>query len=98
PKDRNTINITGYWPKKLVHYLSVYDDGFQPVHFHLPVIRLAGLYLLCAEALNELNGPGEEAYGYINAVRLRAGLPTVQAAWSTYATNPNKYQTQDGLR
>jgi hypothetical protein len=98
PKDRNTINITGYWPKKLVHYLSVYDDGFQPVHFRLPMIRLAGLYLLYAEALNEVNGPGEEVYGYLNAVRLRAGLPTVEAAWSAHSTNPNKYQNQDGLR
>jgi hypothetical protein len=98
PKDRNTINITGYWPKKLVHYLSVYDDGFQPVQFHLPLIRLAGLYLLYAEALNEATGPSEEVYTYLNAVRVRAGLPTVQAAWSSYSTNPTKYQNQDGLR
>lgn len=98
PKDRNTINITGYWPKKLAHYLSVYDNGFQPVHFRLPMMRLAGLYLLYAEALNELNGPGEEVYTYINAVRLRAGLPTVQAAWSTYSNTPNKYLNQAGLR
>lgn len=98
PKDRNTINITGYWPKKLAHYLSIYDKTFQPVHFRLPVIRLAGLYLLYAEALNELDGPGDEAYTYLNAVRLRAGLPTVEAAWSTYSSSPNKYKTQEGLR
>jgi hypothetical protein len=81
-----------------VSYLSVYDDGFQPVHFHMPMIRLSGLYLLYAEALNELNGPTEEAYTYINKVRERAGLPTVQDAWATYSKNPSKASSKEGLR
>jgi hypothetical protein len=98
PKDRNTINITGYWPKKLVHYQSVYDDGFQPVHFHLPKMRLSGLYLLYAEALNEANGPTADVYSYVNQVRQRAGLPTVEAAWTTYSRNPSKISTKEGMR
>ena len=98
PKDRNTINITGYWPKKLVHYQSVYDDGFQPVHFHLPKMRLSGLYLLYAEALNEASGPTADVYSYVNQVRQRAGLPTVEAAWTTYSRNPSKISTKEGMR
>jgi hypothetical protein len=98
PKDMIRLNVTGYWPKKLVSYLSVYDDGFQPVEFHLPLIRLAGLYLLYAEALNELNGPSPEAFTYIDKVRTRAGLPGVQQAWTNYSKTPAKFSTKEGLR
>jgi hypothetical protein len=98
PKDLNTLNITGYWPKKLANYLSVYDDGFQPIDFHLPLMRLAGLYLLYAETLNEANGPTPEAFNYIDMVRARAGLSGVQQSWSAYSNNPTKFSTKDGLR
>jgi hypothetical protein len=98
PKDLNTLNITGYWPKKLANYLSVYDDGFASIDFHLPVMRLAGLYLLYAEALNEANGPTPEAFTYIDLVRARAGLQGVQQSWNTYSKNPSKPTTKDGLR
>lgn len=36
------------------------------------VLRLADLYLMRAEALNEINGPTPEAYEMINAIRQRA--------------------------
>ncbi|SHF00367.1 Starch-binding associating with outer membrane [Mariniphaga anaerophila] len=38
------------------------------------VFRMADIYLMAAEAENELNGPGE-AYEYVNAVRARAFNP-----------------------
>jgi len=98
PKDLNTLNITGYWPKKLANYLSVYDDGFQSVEFHLPLIRLAGLYLLYAECLNEVSGPSADVYTYIDKVRTRAGLSGVLDSWTNYSTNPGKPTTKDGLR
>lgn len=98
PKDRIRLNITGYWPKKLVNYLSIYDDGFQPADFRLPLIRLAGLYLLYAETLNEANGPTAEAFNYIDKVRTRAGLQGVQASWSAHSRNPGKYSSKEGLR
>nr|WP_183565699.1 RagB/SusD family nutrient uptake outer membrane protein [Mucilaginibacter sp. SP1R1]MBB6151680.1 hypothetical protein [Mucilaginibacter sp. SP1R1] len=98
PHDNVNINITGYWPKKLVNYLSVYDDGFQPVDFRLPVIRLTGLYLLYAEALNEQGKSFAQVVPYIDKVRLRAGIPGVVEAWSTYSNNPTKYTTKEGLR
>jgi len=98
PKDRIRLNITGYWPKKLVSYLSIYDDGFQSADFRLPLIRLAGLYLLYAETLNEANGPVAEVFNYIDKVRTRAGLQGVQASWSAHSRNPGKYSTKDGMR
>jgi len=98
PHDLNTLNITGYWPKKLVNYLSVYDDGFVPIDFHLPVMRLAGLYLLYAEASNEANGPTADAISYIDMVRARAGLGGVISSWATYSNNPSKPSTKEGLR
>lgn len=98
PKDRINLNVSGCWPKKLANYLSVYDDGFQQIDFRLPMIRLAGLYLLYAETLNEVNGPTAEVLSYVDKVRARAALPGVQQAWSTYSKNPNKFGTKDGMR
>ena len=98
PKDIQKRNITGYWPKKLANYLTVYDDGFQWIDFRMPILRLAGLYLLYAEALNEVNGPTAEVFTYIDKVRARAGLPGVQAAWTGYSKNPGKPNSKEGLR
>jgi len=98
PSDNIRLNITGYWPKKLVSYQSVYDDGFQTTPFRLPLIRLAGLYLLYAEAQNEVGGPTAEVFTYIDRVRSRAGLQGVQASWNAHARNPSKYQSKEGMR
>jgi hypothetical protein len=98
PTDNIRINITGYWPKKLVNYLTVYDDGYTIADFRLPMIRLAGLYLLYAEALNEQGKSYTQVVPYLDKVRTRAGLPGVVQAWSTYSKNPSKYTTKDGLR
>jgi hypothetical protein len=98
PKSFNSTNITGYWPKKLANYQSVMDDSYQPVAFHLPLIRLSGLYLLYAEALNEVAGPTQEVFTYIDKVRNRAGLDGVQASWSAYSKTPDKPNSKEGLR
>ncbi|MDO1445477.1 RagB/SusD family nutrient uptake outer membrane protein [Rhodocytophaga aerolata] len=42
-----------------------------------PVIRYADVLLMLAEAINEQTGPTDEAYGYLNQVRARAGLDPV---------------------
>jgi hypothetical protein len=42
---------------------------------NIPILRLADVYLIAAEAAARQNGPSGEAYSYINAVRNRAGLP-----------------------
>ena len=98
PSDNIRLNITGYWPKKLVNYLSVYDDGFQPQAFRMPIIRLAGLYLLYAEATNEFSGPTAEVFTYIDRVRARAGLQGVQTAWAAHSKNPTKFNSKEGMR
>lgn len=98
PKSLSSTNITGYWPKKLGNYLSIYDESFQAIDYHLPVIRLSGLYLLYAECLNEVSGPSSEVYSYVDRVRSRAGLAGVQESWLNYSKTPNKPTTKDGLR
>lgn len=93
-------SITGYWAKKLVNFLNVQKSTgaltIQP--YPWPVIRLADLYLYYAEALNEVNGPGPDTYKWIDLVRERAGIPSVEDSWSQYALHPSTYTTQDGLR
>ena len=42
---------------------------------NIPILRMADIYLIAAEAEARLNGPSAKAYEYINAVRTRAGLP-----------------------
>jgi len=98
PKSLQKTNITGYWPKKLANYLTVYDNGFNWVDFQMPVMRMAGLYLLYAEALNEVNGPTPEAISYIDMVRARAGLQGVVSSWANYSNNPTKPDSKEGLR
>lgn len=93
-------NVTGYWPKKLVNYETTLGDGqsFTTKNYPWPVMRLADLYLLHAEALNEADGPGAEVFHFIDLVRERAGVPAVEEAWSQYSNSPDKHQTKEGLR
>jgi len=95
-------SITGYWPKKLVHFQNVIEQGdggpYTVVQYPWPVMRLANLYLLYAEALNEYSGPSGEAYHWINEVRARAGLKTVEYSWSNFSKQSGKYTTKEGLR
>lgn len=95
-------SITGMNIKKLIHFTSNSgtDGTFNRVAYPWPEVRLADLYLLYAEALNEWQGPGAEAYKWINLVRGRAGIPDVEVSWS----NPNwvnqvgKHATKVGFR
>ena len=41
---------------------------------NIPILRLADIYLIAAEAEARKNGPTTAAYGFINTVRKRAGL------------------------
>src|SRR3546814_4028896 len=55
----NRYSVTGYWPKKLVSYENIIGTGstYTLRTYPWPVMRLADLYLMYAEAMNELNGP-----------------------------------------
>ncbi|MGL5318368.1 MAG: RagB/SusD family nutrient uptake outer membrane protein [Bacteroidales bacterium] len=73
----NDYSPTGYLNKKGV---SPQYTG-SPVKYAWPVIRLAELYLNYAEALVELNRL-DEAKVYLDKIRVRAGIPTVDVAWA----------------
>lgn len=93
------FNVTGYYIKKLVDWnMSVGSSSASYKNYPWPEIRLAELYLMVAEAQNEVEGPGSVVYDYLNKIRARAGLPTVQESWTNYSIKPDKYKTQDGLR
>lgn len=96
----SNFSITGYWIKKLVSMNTVAssDGTLTYENYPWPELRISDLYLLYAEALNELNGPTAEAYKWIDLVRQRAGLNTVAASWTGFSTDPTKYTTQIGLR
>ena len=98
----NRYLCTGYQVKKLVHYLTSVPDVNSNIAIYdyaFPVIRLADLYLLYAEALNEWKTtPDAEVYEYINLVRERTGLEDVVNSWIKYSTNPGKPLTKEGMR
>jgi hypothetical protein len=94
-------SITGYWPKKLVSTRTLIKGTATSLTadpYAWPAMRLADLYLLYAEARNEtLPAPDDSVFLYINRVRERAGLQTVQASW-TKSVRPDKYTTKAGMR
>lgn len=93
------FNQTGYWPKKLVSFETfIANDNYTSEDYAWPVYRLADLYLLYAECLNEVSGPSTEVFEYIDVVRERSGLDGVEASWSAYSSSPAKPATKDGLR
>ncbi|WP_437921412.1 RagB/SusD family nutrient uptake outer membrane protein [Sphingobacterium sp. LRF_L2] len=95
----NNYNVTGYWPKKLININNLTEaSSYVSEWYPWPVIRLADLYLLYAEASNEYYGANEEALNYLNKIRARAGLETVESSWTNYSNIPDKYLSQDGLR
>ncbi|MEJ2881589.1 RagB/SusD family nutrient uptake outer membrane protein [Pedobacter sp. GR22-6] len=93
-------NETGYFIKKLVHWESTTNTNNAPSWktYPWPEIRLADLYLMYAEALNEAEPASATAITYVDRVRTRAGLKGIVESWTTYAKNPSKHTTQAGLR
>lgn len=98
PPDQLRYNATGYWAKKLVPYQTTFGQQSIQQGYSWPFIQLTGLWLLYAECLNEVNGPGADVYAWIDKVRAKAGLDGVVASWSQYSINPNKYSSKEGLR
>ncbi len=87
-------SVTGYHNKKLIH--PSYETG--PVKYPLPIFRMAEIYLNYAEALIEIGEDLQTAKTYIDKIRIRAGIPTVDEAWNNYSTQPGYQNTQEGLR
>jgi hypothetical protein len=105
---KNNVSQTDYFctgiaVQKLVHPESGSSGWNQVVRFPYPIIRMADLYLMKAEAMNEyLTAPNTEVYEAINKVRRKAGIPDVETVWSDAAlvrfTSLNKHLKQDGMR
>lgn len=98
-------NLTGYWLKKMSssafsmkrYHTEVAAVGDSP----FPVIRMAELYLIKAEAWNEYEGPKVDrahVYEPLNKIRERAGIPDVETAWKLYSKTPDKVESKEGMR
>jgi hypothetical protein len=91
---------TGYILKKVQHPKAKSDSYANLNYYPWPIIRLAELYLNYAEALNEWNGPSQEVYDALNAVRERVYLPKIEDVWSNpdLAKTLDKHKDPDGMR
>ncbi|MDR2473605.1 MAG: RagB/SusD family nutrient uptake outer membrane protein [Tannerella sp.] len=92
---------TGIAVQKLVHPESKSGHAFRLVRYPFPAARLADLYLMKAEALNEtLSAPNQEVYDALNVVRRRAGIPDVEVVWAdaSLARTTGKHLTKAGMR
>lgn len=96
----NRYSITGYTPQKLVSFESVAEASkFTAKRYSFPIIRLADLYLMMAEVLNEVKtSPDKDVYYWIDLVRKRASLEGVEDSWKLHSNNPGKPSTQQGMR
>ena len=94
-------SITGYYAKKLIYYDNIYGSSVSVKEYPFPIIRLADLYLMYAEALNEANIDGsvpQDVYTYIDKIRSRSGLDGVKESWQAHSLYPTKPQTALGMR
>ncbi|MDR1562619.1 MAG: RagB/SusD family nutrient uptake outer membrane protein [Dysgonamonadaceae bacterium] len=113
--------VTGYICNKLSSFLDMYPtegSGFnihvasgnpapQKQDYPFPIIRLADLYLMYAEALNE-TGDKDGAIAYVDSVRKRTAIPGIVATWTSPASDGkvtdfdgvtrHDYDTKEGLR
>lgn len=87
----NNYSPTGFLNKKGVHPAS--NSGVGHREYPWPVVRLGELYLNYAEACVE-TGDLDEARIYLNKIRERAGIPTVEESWGSIGVS----LTRDKLR
>ncbi len=93
------FSVTGYSAKKMHNFKNAQTAASSSTEYYpFPILRLADLYLMYTEALNEFSGPSAEIFTYLDMIRSRAGLKGVKESWLTYSTKPNKPDTKDGLR
>lgn len=100
PRGIERLSLTSFFVKKLSNFNATYNNtSYVTSAWDFPIIRLADLYLLYAESLNEtLDTPNDEVYYYIDRIRERAGLKGVVESWSTYSVQSEKYKTKEGMR
>ena len=71
-------NRTGYQFRKFIRNYA--GQGRSDGDYNWPVMRLADVYLMYAEATNELHGPQPDAIDLVNKIRHRGNLPPLSAA------------------
>lgn len=92
-RSNSNFSISGYANKKWLRP----DAMGNLIQYPYVLFRLGELYLNYAEALVELDRLSE-AKVYLDKIRIRAGIPTVDEAWDQYSTNPGYQNTKEGLR
>lgn len=70
-------NQTGYIYRKWIRQEAGWDRTDGPQDFYL--MRLADVYLMYAEAVNETTGPTDECVALLNKIRSRGNLPALTA-------------------
>lgn len=76
----SNVNSTksGYYLRKFLSGNATYNiTGTTSVRRPWVLFRYAEILLIYAEALNEFGGPNTEVYAAVNAVRNRAGMPSL---------------------
>jgi hypothetical protein len=95
-------NRTGIAVQKIVHPESIYSGSASTLIIYAwPYIRVADLYLMKAEAMNEYYGPSQEVYDALNMIRARAGIPNIEDAYTGEFVRDearNKHLDQNHLR
>lgn len=99
-EDKNNLRNNDYSPTGFLNkrYVPI-NHGIKAsanINYIHPIITLADLYLLTAEAAVE-TGDLALAKSCLDKVRTRAGIPMVDAAWAG-ARHPEKAQSRDGMR
>lgn len=103
-----TPSQSGLFVRKFIPYRTTIDaknlnsnqNGIVYWNYAFPIIRMADLYLLYAEALNESDPANPDVIKAVDKIRERAGLKGVVESWSTYAVDDKKakYSDQAGMR
>ena len=92
-----------YSVKKLVAFETSASQGenfpYNGYDYRFPLLRLADLYLLYSEALNEIKTqPDDEVYNWIDQVRSITDLKGVVESWAESSTNPERPKDKRGMR
>jgi len=74
----NTTNLSGLQSRKFVRNYG--GANRSSGDYNWPLMRLADVFLMYAEATNEVNGPQPDAIALVNRVRARGKLPALAAS------------------
>lgn len=98
-------SMTGYMVKKLVAFETSASQGqasgpvYSGYSYRMPLMRLADLYLLYSEALNEIKeAPDGEVYEWIDRVRAVNGLGGVVESWELHSSYPDRPSYKEDMR